>query len=136
MLDYDFWVWCSVGNFGSTLFGGGRQKAERDQAEAIVEGQFANFRLVAQTAFQEVENALSSEENLAQLTEETAIAAEENRKAEELAWEQYQRGLIDITALLDAQRRADESASQLVNVKNQRLQNRINLHLALGGDFE
>ena len=101
-----------------------------------MEGQFANFRLVAQTAFQEVENALSSEENLAQLTEETAIAAEENRKAEELAWEQYQRGLIDITALLDAQRRADESASQLVNVKNQRLQNRINLHLALGGDFE
>ena len=92
--------------------------------------------MVAQTAFQEVENALFSEENLAQLSKETAIAAEESRKAEELAWEQYQRGLIDITALLDAQRRADESASQLVNVKNQRLQNRINLHLALGGDFE
>ncbi len=136
LLNSDFSVWSIAGNFGSTLFAAGRQKAERDQAEAIVEGQFANFRLVAQAAFQEVENALSSEENLAKLTKETAIAAEENRKAEELAWEQYQRGLIDITALLDAQRRADESASQLVNVKNQRLQNRINLHLALGGDFE
>ena len=136
MLDSDFSVWTIAGNVGSTLFAAGRKKAERDQAEAIVEGQFANFRLVAQTAFQEVENALFSEENLAQLSKETAIAAEESRKAEELAWEQYQRGLIDITASLDAQRRADESASQLVNVKNQRLQNRINLHLALGGDFE
>ena len=136
LLDSDFSVWSIAGNVGSTLFAAGRKKAERDQAEAIVEGQFANFRSVAQTAFQEVENALSSEENLTRLTEETAVAAEENRKAEELAWEQYQRGLIDITALLDAQRRADESASQLVNVKNQRLQNRINLHIALGGDFE
>lgn len=136
LLDSDFSVWSIAGNLGSSLFAGGRQKAERDQAEAIVEGQFANFRSVAQTAFQEVENALSSEADLARLTEETAIAAEENRKAEELAWEQYQRGLIDITALLDAQRRADESASQLVSVKNQRLQNRINLHIALGGDFE
>ena len=136
LLDSDFSVWTIAGNVGSTLFAAGRKKAERDQAEAIAEGQFADFRLVAQTAFQEVENALFSEENLAQLSKETAIAAEESRKAEELAWEQYQRGLIDITALLDAQRRADESASQLVNVKNQRLQNRINLHLALGGDFE
>jgi len=136
LLDSDFSVWNVAGSIGSTLFGSGRLKAERDQAEAIAEVQLANFRSVAQTAFQEVENALSSEENLARLSEETAIAAEENRKAEELAWEQYQRGLIDITALLDAQRRADESASQLVAVKNQRLQNRINLHLALGGDFE
>ncbi len=136
LLNSDFSVWNIAGNVGSALFSSGRQKAERDQAEAIAEVQIANFRSVAQTAFQEVENALSSEGNLARLSEETAVAAEENRKAEELAWEQYQRGLIDITALLDAQRRANESASQLVSVKNQRLQNRINLHLALGGDFE
>jgi outer membrane protein TolC len=70
------------------------------------------------------------------LREESAIAADENQKAEDLAWEQYDKGLVDITTLLDAQRRADESASQLISIQNQRLQNRINLHLALGGDFE
>jgi outer membrane protein TolC len=88
------------------------------------------------TAFQEVENALSSEIDLSLLREESAIAADENQKAEDLAWEQYDKGLVDITTLLDAQRRADESASQLISIQNQRLQNRINLHLALGGDFE
>jgi outer membrane protein TolC len=73
---------------------------------------------------------------LAQLSQDTAIAAYENEKAEDLAWDQYERGIIDITTLLDAQRRADDSASQLISVQNQRLQNRINLHIALGGDFQ
>ncbi|MFL3660001.1 MAG: TolC family protein, partial [Opitutales bacterium] len=74
--------------------------------------------------------------DLAQLSQDTAIAAYENEKSEDLAWDQYERGIIDITTLLDAQRRADDSASQLISVQNQRLQNRINLHIALGGDFQ
>lgn len=136
LLDSNFSVWTLAGEIGATVFSTGRLKAERDQSEAQRDAQMAQYRSAVLTAFQEVENALSSDSDLAQLSEDTAIAAAENQKAEDLAWEQYQRGLIDITSLLDAQRRADESASQLVSVQNQRLQNRINLHLALGGDFE
>ncbi len=136
LLDTDFSVWTIAGDLSANLFAAGRLEAERDQAQAQADVQLAQYRSAILTAFQEVENALSSESDLAQLSVDTAIAAEENQKAEDLAWEQYQRGLIDITTLLDAQRRADESASQLASVQNQRLQNRINLHLALGGDFE
>ncbi len=136
LLNSDFSVWSIAGDLASNLFAAGRLKSERDQSQALVDSQLAQYRSTVLTAFQEVENALSSEADLSQLNEETVIAARENQKAEDLAWEQYDKGLIDITTLLDAQRRADESASQLITIQNQRLQNRINLHLALGGDFE
>jgi NodT family efflux transporter outer membrane factor (OMF) lipoprotein len=136
LLDTDFSIWSIAGDLATTVFSGGRLQSERDQAKAQAEAQLAQFRNVALTAFQEVENALSAESELAQLSQDTAIAAYENEKAEDLAWDQYERGIIDITTLLDAQRRADDSASQLISVQNQRLQNRINLHIALGGDFQ
>lgn len=136
LLDSDFSVWTVAGELAGNLISAGRLKAEREQSSALTEVQLAQYRSAVLTAFQEVENALSSERDLAELSKETEIAAQENQRAEDLAWEQYEKGLIDITSLLDAQRRADESASQLISVRNQRLQNRVNLHLALGGDFE
>ena len=136
LLETDLSVWTIAGEVAAPLFSAGRLKAERDQADAQRDVHLARYRQTALEAFQEVESALSANEDLEQLYRDTAIAAEENEKAEGLAWDQYERGLIDITALLDAQRRADDSASQLISVQNLQLQNRIQLHLALGGDFE
>jgi len=136
LLETDLSVWTLAGEVAAPLFNAGRLKAERERADAQMETQLARYRQTALEAFQEVENALSSNSDLEALYRDTAIAADENSKAEALAWNQYERGLIDITALLDAQRRADDSASQLISVQNLQLQNRIQLHLALGGDFE
>jgi outer membrane protein TolC len=36
---------------------------------------------------------------------------------------------------LEAQRRAEAAGISLIRLKNSRLQNRIDLHLALGGDY-
>lgn len=136
LLNSDFSVWSIAGDIATNLFAAGRLKSEREQSQAQLDSHLAQYQSTVLTAFQEVENALSSEADLMQLSEDSAISAHENQKAEDLAWEQYDKGLVDITTLLDAQRRADESASQLISIQNQRLQNRINLHLALGGDFE
>lgn len=37
--------------------------------------------------------------------------------------------------MLEAQRRANNARASMIRLRNQRLQNRIDLHLALGGDF-
>ena len=37
--------------------------------------------------------------------------------------------------LLEAQRRAVNARTDMISLRNQRLQNRVDLHLALGGDF-
>ena len=38
--------------------------------------------------------------------------------------------------ILESQRRAVNARGALIRLRNQRLQNRLDLHLALGGDYE
>jgi outer membrane protein TolC len=42
----------------------------------------------------------------------------------------------NILSVLEAQRRANNARAGMIRLRNQRLQNRIDLHLALGGDFQ
>jgi len=41
----------------------------------------------------------------------------------------------NILSVLEAQRRANNARAAIIRLRNQRLQNRFDLHLALGGDF-
>jgi hypothetical protein len=43
---------------------------------------------------------------------------------------------VGILSVLEAQRRASNARSSMISLRNGRIQNRIDLHLALGGDFE
>ena len=67
---------------------------------------------------------------------QVVLDATESIAAEDLAWEQYARGLVDALTWLEAQRRSFNSRSALLQLKNLRLQNRLDLYLALGGDFK
>ncbi len=57
----------------------------------------------------------------------------ESQQAEKLAETDYISGLANITTLLEAQRRAFNSETNLLDIRKQRLQNRVDLYLALGG---
>jgi len=82
-----------------------------------------------------VEDALSSERALREQVTFTAKAAKNAVEAERVALDQYGRGLIKISTLLTSQRQSLAQQSQLLSVKKQLINNRIALHLALGGDF-
>jgi len=86
-------------------------------------------------AFSEVENALGAESLLREREQHLAASARESQEAEALADKRYQEGLADIITVLEAQRRAFNARSQLLSVRNLRLNNRIDLYLALGGPF-
>ena len=58
-----------------------------------------------------------------------------SRAALTLALEQYQRGLVSYTTVLESQRQAFDAEATVVQLRNQLLQNRIALFLALGGSF-
>jgi outer membrane protein TolC len=64
-----------------------------------------------------------------------AAAAGHAGKALDLAEDRYSRGLEPFVTVLEAQRRYTEARSQRVSARRFRLENRANLHLALGGDF-
>ncbi|MBT8096033.1 MAG: TolC family protein, partial [Woeseia sp.] len=68
---------------------------------------------------------------------EALLEAEKNSSAAlELALEQYQRGLVTYTTVLESQQQAFDAEATVVQLRNQRLQNRIALYLALGGEFK
>ncbi|MBK1878098.1 efflux transporter outer membrane subunit [Pelagicoccus mobilis] len=135
LLDSDFNVWSIAGDLTIALFQGGRLKGQRDQLKASQLSQLARYKDTVISAFREVETSLRAEKDLLDLEQQTEIASNENQLAEEQAWKLYARGLVDITAALDAERRSFEAQSQLLSIRNQRLQNRISLHIALGGDL-
>jgi NodT family efflux transporter outer membrane factor (OMF) lipoprotein len=135
LLDFDLSVWSVTGNLTQPLFNAGELAAREEQARArvqLAEGQYLDqvFR-----AFADVENAISRSTSLQQRYDAFLDAEENSRAALELALEQYQRGLVTYTTVLESQRQAFDAEATVVELRNELLQNRINLYLALGGEF-
>lgn len=135
ILDPDLLIWNIAGNLTQPIFQGGRLLAGIDLANANSRSALANYAQIALNAFRELESLLAAEGFLQDELGASQQAAIESVAAEELAWQQYQRGIVDIITVLESQRRAFTAQSSLLSVMNNRLANRINLYLALGGDF-
>ncbi|NDV25258.1 TolC family protein [Desulfovibrio sp. JC010] len=118
------------------LYTGGAIEAEIEQATAKQKEAIANYASAALNAFKEVENGLAGEALLKERENYLAQAAAENKKTFELAQIQYKVGKIDLFELLSHQTRWIGSEMSLLNIRRERLDNRVNLHLALGGSFE
>lgn len=129
-------VWSQGLNISQTLFQGGRLRANHKRAKANYELALANYSNTVLTAFREVENSLNNQSSFDRDYENQKVAAEESAAAEELAWEEYGRGLSTITTALDAVRRNITAQRSFIQVANQRVQARIDLYLALGGGFD
>jgi NodT family efflux transporter outer membrane factor (OMF) lipoprotein len=136
LLDGRFWVWSFFANLLQPVFQGGRLVAQVDLAEANLEESTATFLKTTLGAYAEVELALSALEHLGRHVEALERATEEAEQAERIAEERYAAGLDGPSTLLDAQRTSLLVASQLLQARRERLDARVNLHLALGGGFE
>ncbi|MDO6527554.1 efflux transporter outer membrane subunit [Motilimonas sp. 1_MG-2023] len=134
LLRADSMLWNLFANLSTPLFNAGLLEARQQQQEALALAAAANLQASVLNAFQQVEAALSKEATLVEQLDKVSVAAQNSLLAEELAFEQYQGGLVDYVTVLEAQRRSFDSQSARINIRNQRLQNRIELLLALGGD--
>ena len=63
-------------------------------------------------------------------------AYEQSKAAAQTAQDRYNSGLGNLIILLETQRRAITAESQWWTARRRQLENRINLHLALGGGFK
>ena len=135
LLNGDFGVWSLIGNLTQPLFQGGRVKGNIDLTRAREREAAALFAQAVLQAYREVENALSAEAHLAKREAALTTAAEQAREARRLAEDRYYRGLSDLLTMLQTRSTAYQTESQLLAVRRQRLNARIDLHLALGGGF-
>jgi len=136
LLDAGTAAWSVAFGLAQPLFDAGRLAAQEEQALARVRIAEQAWLQLVYRAFADVENAISRSASLDERYEALLESETNSRAALELALEQYQRGLVDYTTVLESQRQAFDAVATVVQLKNQRLQNRLALLLALGGDFE
>lgn len=129
-----------VGNLGAgfmaPLFTGGALEAQLDATTADQNAAMAAYALVVLDALGEVETGLAEERLLTEREKFLAESVANNESAWLLARKRYEVGEIDLLSVLQMQSRWIGARIALLNVRNQRLAQRIDLHLALGGSFE
>ncbi|MCF2858243.1 TolC family protein [Pseudoalteromonas sp. SMS1] len=128
--------WSLLSGVSAPLFNAGKLAANEELARIQLKGQELSYLDSLQDAFAAVENGISSEQALRKRYQETLISEQNAKLAERLSFEQYQKGLVSYTTVLDAQKRSFEAQSSLISIKNELIKNRVELHLALGGDFK
>ncbi|MEP3073896.1 MAG: TolC family protein, partial [Maricaulis sp.] len=106
-----------------------------DQARANAEAQLASYVSTVLTAWQEAENAIDADAILAQRVDNLRQAYEEAAEAEDLVIRQYASGVATIFDLLNAQSRRISAESQYISARRERAANRVDLYLAIAGDF-
>jgi outer membrane protein TolC len=63
-------------------------------------------------------------------------AARNYEKARRIAETRYEEGAVPLTEVLLTRRQELQARTGLIRVRGERLAQRVNLHLALGGNFE
>jgi len=132
----DFGVWSFAAGLVQPIFQGGRLRANLQQSHAIADQTLVAYVQSLQRAFGEVEIALVAERMLVEQQTHLAEAARQSEAARQLAERQYNAGLADFITVLETQRQSFTAQIDLLTVRRQRLDARVNLHLALGGGFD
>lgn len=135
LVDEDFQVWSLGANLLAPLFRGGALRAEVQRNEARAAEAAAAYGSTVLRAFAEVEDVLATDVRLQERRGHLAAAAEHAKAAHDLARERYQAGLVDFLAVADSQRQSFQAEAARLAIERQRLENRIDLFLALGGGY-
>ena len=118
------------------IFKGGQLRAGVDAAKARHAEAAANYASTVLTALKEVEDSLVREQMLTEQLRHIQVRFEEARAAEELSKQRYQRGVEGILTILESERRRRIAENELAILKGQIWTTRVNLFLALGGDWD
>ncbi len=129
-------VWTFAGGITQPIFFGGELQAAQDLRTAEQKAAAANYVSHALHAFGDVEDALANDYYLRQREGALGSAVSSSGESVNLAGKQLEQGQIDMFTIL---RLAGENLAakvQLTQIRASRLRERVNLYLALGGDFD
>lgn len=128
-------VYSAVFNLTQPIFKGRQLQAQVDAAKARFEELAANYAGIVLRALREVEDALVGEELLQEQFGYAQVQLREALAAEDLARNRYQFGVERIITVLESERRRRNAENEVAIVKGQIWRTRVNLFLALGGDW-
>jgi len=129
-------VWNLGANLLGPLFDGGEREAQVRIAQAAEREALASWVKTAQRAFLEVETALANERVLRLREGELRDAEVRLLRARDAGEARYGTGEATILEVDQLHANHAAAAKTLLQVRQELFQQRINLHLALGGSFE
>ncbi|WP_303478675.1 efflux transporter outer membrane subunit [Thalassotalea sp. 1_MG-2023] len=127
-------AWSLIGSLTAPIFNAGKLAAQEEVSRLTVKQKEQQYLQSLHASFVEVENALSNRQALQERYTQFNQSLENTLAARKLAFDQYMKGLVTYSTVLEAQRRAFDTQTQLIQLTNQIIQNKITLHAALGGN--
>ena len=118
------------------IFSGGSLEGNLQSAKGRQTELAATYKLAVLTSFSEVETALVNVDANAQREVSLAVAAEEARKAYDLAEARYRAGASDLLSVLDAQRSWLSARDSAATARLNRYSSAVDLFVALGGGWK
>jgi len=128
-------LWSIAAGIAQPLFDAGKLQAAQRAAEARYQQGVAEYAKTVLNAFAEVEGVFLTREEQLQRRDYVVTFLNEAREAQRIAESRYEKGLVDFLTVLDTQRTRFEAERDLLQVDFTLLNNRVNLHRALGGGW-
>jgi multidrug efflux system outer membrane protein len=129
-------MYAAIMSLAQPIFRGGQIRAQIKAAEARYSELAADYAGTVITAMREVEDALITDQMLQTQLKHALVRFREASAAESLSKQRYERGVEGILTVLESERRRRTSEEEVTILKGQIWTNRVNLFLALGGDWD
>ena len=123
-------------NLIAPIYQGGALRAQVEIRSAEQKQAVAEYARTGQRAFGEVESALAAENALRDRDAILEATIVDQQRALDLTRIQYRVGTVDLRAVEQSQLALYAARTSRLRVQSERLAQRVNLHLALGGAFD
>jgi outer membrane protein, multidrug efflux system len=133
--DRDNPAWGIGGSLFAPLFQGGALKGQVEARTAEQKQALAAYASTALKAFSDVEGSLAGESAMLARESVLATSVADSERALRLAETRYRVGSGDMRSVQQQQISWNSARVNLLRVQSERRIQRVNLHLALGGDF-
>jgi NodT family efflux transporter outer membrane factor (OMF) lipoprotein len=128
-------LWAIGPSAAQTLFDAGRRRAVLQESTANYDALVADYRQSVLTAFQQVEDNLSSLRILEDEAQRQQRAVESARKSEDFSLNRYKGGLVTYLEVVTAQSIRLQNERAAVDIERRRLEASVMLIRALGGGW-
>ncbi len=129
-------VWSLGGNLLAPIYRGGELKTQVEIRTAEQKQAIAEYAVVGLRAFGEVEGALSAEIAAREREQILTQTLADSQQALTVVQTQFKVGSTDLRFVEQRQLALVSTRSALIRVQAEQRVQRVNLHLALGGNFE
>jgi multidrug efflux system outer membrane protein len=135
LLETNALVYRAVAGVAAAIFDGGRRRAAVAAARARADEAAAGYAGAVLQALREVEDALVREAALREQLVFLEERVEEARAADRIARGRFERGVEELLGVLETERRMRAAEEALVDAQASLWNARVDLYLALGGDW-